>query len=79
MMHPHTYCCLRLNLVFGISLCRSIIGLFAGLGLKEELLRAALDECLVTVAEAEGAGFSGLPDPFEPWPDVADLVDMGEL
>ncbi|KAF6262136.1 CobW/HypB/UreG, nucleotide-binding domain-containing protein [Scenedesmus sp. NREL 46B-D3] len=49
-----------------------------GLGLKEELLRAALDECLVTVAEAEGAGFSGLPDPFEPWPDVADLVDMGE-
>jgi hypothetical protein len=46
--------------------------------LKEDLLRAALDECLVTVAEAEEGGFSGLPDPFEPWPDVADLMDMGE-
>jgi hypothetical protein len=49
-----------------------------GLGLKEDLLRAALDECLVTVAEAEALGFSALPDPFEPWPDVTDLMDMGE-
>jgi hypothetical protein len=24
------------------------------------------------------AGFSGLPDPFEPWLGVADLMDMGE-
>ncbi|WIA32558.1 hypothetical protein OEZ86_003365 [Tetradesmus obliquus] len=49
---------------------------FIGLGLKQDLLRAALDECLVTVTEAEEAGFSGLPDPFEPWPDVTDLLDM---
>jgi hypothetical protein len=52
--------------------------LHVGLGLKEDLLRAALDECLVTVEEAEGGGFSALPDPFEPWPDVTDLMDMGE-
>jgi hypothetical protein len=56
----------------------SCVCCLAGLGLKEELLRAALDDCLVTVAEAEGAGFSALPDPFEPWPDVTDLMDMGE-
>jgi hypothetical protein len=50
----------------------------SGLGLKEDLLRSALDACLVTVAEAEAGGFSGLLDPFEPWPDVADMMDMGE-
>jgi len=50
---------------------------FIGVGLKEEQLTAALDDCLVTVAEAEGSGFSGLPDPFEPWPDIKDMIDTG--
>eukprot|EP00775_Hariotina_reticulata_P008668 gene8670-8849_t len=50
---------------------------FIGVELKEQLLRAALDECLVTVAEVEALGFSGLHDPFEPWPDIKDMIDTG--
>lgn len=50
---------------------------FIGVGLKEQQLRAALDECLVTVGDME-AGLSGLEDPFEPWPDVEDMIDLGE-
>jgi hypothetical protein len=63
-----------------LTLCHMVLLLFhpSGLGLKEDLLRSALDESLVTVAEAEAGGLSGLLDPFEPWPDVADMMDMGE-
>jgi hypothetical protein len=50
---------------------------FIGVGLREQQLRAALDECLVTVADME-AGFRQLADPFEPWPDVQDMMDLGE-
>lgn len=50
---------------------------FIGVGLKEQQLRAALDECLVTVGDMQ-LGFSSLEDPFEPWPDVEDMMDLGE-
>ena len=50
---------------------------FIGVGLQEQKLRAALDGCLVTVEDMD-AGFRGLEDPFEPWPDVEDMLDMGE-
>lgn len=50
---------------------------FIGVGLREGALRDALDGCLVTVGEME-AGFRGLLDPFEPWPDVGDMMDLGE-
>lgn len=50
---------------------------FIGVGLREGALRDALDGCLVTVGEME-VGFRGLPDPFEPWPDVSDMMDLGE-
>jgi len=50
---------------------------FIGVGLKEAPLRAALDSCLVTVGDME-AGFRSLEDPFEPWPDVEDMMDLGE-
>ena len=51
--------------------------MFIGIGLKESDLRSALDACLVTVSEAQSSGFSNLPDPFEPWPDVTDMIDQG--
>lgn len=50
---------------------------FIGVGVDESSLRAALDDCLVTVEDME-AGFRGLQDPFEPWPDVEDMMDLGE-
>lgn len=52
---------------------------FIGIGLKEAELRGALDSCLVTIEEAESSGFSVLEDPFEPWPDVQDMIDAGEI
>lgn len=51
---------------------------FIGIGLREAELRDALDCCLVTVTEAEASGFSGLEDPFEPWPEVQDMIDGGK-
>jgi len=39
---------------------------FIGVGLQEQQLRAALDDCLVRVGELEGSGFSGLRTPLNP-------------
>jgi hypothetical protein len=56
-----------------LSACASHATRHAGVGLNEAALQAALDECLVTLADME-AGFRGLPDPFEPWPDIQDMI-----
>ncbi|KAF8071330.1 yciC [Scenedesmus sp. PABB004] len=52
---------------------------FIGVGLDEAALRGALDACLLTTDEAAApGGWAALPDPFEPWPSVEELMDAGE-
>lgn len=37
------------------------------------------NQCSVTAAEAESSGFSGIGDPFKPWPDINDVIEIGEV